>query len=382
MSTTLEEIEKTEKAEDKKSELLLDSLEIEGYRCFEHLKIEKLGRVNLIVGKNNVGKSSFLEAIWVYTQRGASSILVDILSSRDDSPKVLEKTGFIVQPQKEETRKSIWNIRHLFYGRDDVRDKPKNIKIFPSKNEKRNVQIDAYWYDTINKKVVGSHQEVTNAELRLLNSFKGKGINAKRLDDIFVRRAENLTETDKCLYVKANGLGDNQISELWDNITLTDAEDRVLEALQLISSNIKRVNVVGGSDIGKSRLPKVVITGEKEPIALRSLGDGMTRLFGISLALVNCNNGILLIDEIESGLHYSVLPDVWRLIFKTAKDLNVQVFATTHSKDCIEAFAQAAYDSPEEGMLIRLERHGENIVAKTFEEETLVDAVNYDVEVR
>jgi predicted ATP-dependent endonuclease of OLD family len=76
------------------------------------------------------------------------------------------------------------------------------------------------------------------------------------------------------------------------------------------------------------------------------------------------------------------LPDVWKLIFKTAKDLNVQVFATTHSKDCIEAFAQAAVDSPEDGMLIRLERHAEKIVAKTINEEMLADAVNYDVEVR
>jgi len=90
----------------------------------------------------------------------------------------------------------------------------------------------------------------------------------------------------------------------------------------------------------------------------------------------------VIVDEIENGLHYSVLPDVWKLIFKTAKDLNVQVFATTHSKDCIEAFAQAAYDSPEDGMLIRLERQGEKIVAKTIEEEMLVDAVNYEVEVR
>ena len=77
-----------------------------------------------------------------------------------------------------------------------------------------------------------------------------------------------------------------------------------------------------------------------------------------------------------------VLPDVWKLIFKTAKELNVQVFATTHSKDCIEAFAQAAVDSPEDGMLIRLERHGEKIVAKTIEEENLVLAVDYGAEVR
>ncbi|HEY0459915.1 MAG TPA: AAA family ATPase [Pyrinomonadaceae bacterium] len=382
MSTTAEEIEKAEKGEDNKSELLLDSLEVKGYRCFEHLTIKKLGRINLIVGKNNVGKSSFLESIWVYTQRGATNVLVDILATRDDSPSTFEQNVFGLRNQKEDLKKSVWNIRHLFFGRNDIREDSKSITILPLKNKDRKVQIFAYWYDTINKKVISSPKEVTNAEPQIQNTFRGKAISTKKLDDIFVRRLENLTEIDKCLYVKASGLGDSEISELWDKITLTDAEDRVLEALQLISERIKRVNVVGGSDIGKSRLPKVVVTGEKEPIALRSMGDGMTRLFGISLSLVNCRDGILLIDEIESGLHYSVLPDVWKLIFKTARDLNVQVFATTHSKDCIEAFAQAAVDSPEEGMLIRLERHGEKIVAKTIEEEMLADAVDYDVEVR
>ncbi len=65
-TTTVEKIKKSELNKDKKSELLLDSLKIKGYRCFEYLMIEKLGRVNLIVGKNNVGKTALLEALWIY----------------------------------------------------------------------------------------------------------------------------------------------------------------------------------------------------------------------------------------------------------------------------------------------------------------------------
>lgn len=84
MSTPVEEVEKTEKGKDKKSELLLDSLEIKGYRCFEHLTIEKLGRVNLIVGKNNVGKTSLLEALWIYATRGKMATLINLLFSRDE----------------------------------------------------------------------------------------------------------------------------------------------------------------------------------------------------------------------------------------------------------------------------------------------------------
>ena len=108
----------------------------------------------------------------------------------------------------------------------------------------------------------------------------------------------------------------------------------------------------------------------------------MTRLLGIASALINCQSGILLIDEIESGLHYSIFPDVWKLIFQTAKELDIQVFVTTHSRDCVEAFAQAASESPEDGMLVRLERYREKIIAKSIAEDMLIDAVNYEVEVR
>ena len=116
---------------------------------------------------------------------------------------------------------------------------------------------------------------------------------------------------------------------------------------------------------------------------LRSLGDGMVRVLGIALALVNVINGILLIDEIENGLHYLVQPDLWRLIFQTARQLNVQVFATTHSWDCIQAFQQVAQEDTEsEGMLIRLEAKDGNIAATLFDEEELGIATREQIEVR
>ena len=109
----------------------------------------------------------------------------------------------------------------------------------------------------------------------------------------------------------------------------------------------------------------------------------MSRMLRIAMALVNSQDGMLLIDEVESGLHYSVLLDVWRLIFKTARDLNVQVFATTHSSDCIKAFQRAAEeDKEDEGMLIRLARKGDKIKAILFDEKELETVVENDIEVR
>jgi len=109
----------------------------------------------------------------------------------------------------------------------------------------------------------------------------------------------------------------------------------------------------------------------------------MQRMFGIALALVNAKDGMLLIDEFENGLHYSVQPDLWRLIFQVARRLNVQVFATTQSWDCVEAFQKAAQeDTQNEGVLIRLESKKGKIVATLFDERQLGIATREQIEVR
>jgi len=176
----------------------------------------------------------------------------------------------------------------------------------------------------------------------------------------------------------------DEVGQLWDSISLTDLEQDVLESLRIIAPEVERLNLINNpySPRTRERIPIAKIGSIPEPIPLRSLGEGMNRLFGTTLALVNSKNRMLLLDEVESGLHYSVQPDVWRLIFKTAHRLNVQVFATTHSMDCIEAFQHAAEENEEEGVLIRLENESGLIVATEFDERRLGIATREEIEVR
>ncbi len=94
-------------------------------------------------------------------------------------------------------------------------------------------------------------------------------------------------------------------------------------------------------------------------------------------------DGIFLIDEIENGIHYTVLPELWRFLFRSARLNNVQVFATTHSWDCVEAFQKAAAEESEiEGTLIRLENRGDCHKAVTFSEKELAIVTRDKIEVR
>ena len=163
---------------------------------------------------------------------------------------------------------------------------------------------------------------------------------------------------------------------------LTDLEQEVVDALKIIDPGIAAISMIGTDRNGDTR--RAMVRSEKigRPVPLRSFGDGMNRLLDIVLSLVNAENGILLIDEFENGLHYSVQPDVWRMIFALSQKLNIQVFATTHSKDTVHAFQKAAGESPEDAILLRLTRRGEDIFTSVAGKDELEIATRHDIEVR
>lgn len=372
--------------------LILDSLEIRNFRAFRHLKIEHLGRVNLIVGKNNVGKTCLLEALWLYARRGSPTVIADLLEARDEIRRV-RAPGYAIEIEERFS-----DVKYLFYGRTDIREHDVSISIGPVDSQDDTLSIGVGWYarqtdETGQRKLIPLQpDEYTTVDEQVLGLTIQMGTQPERtylLETLFDRRFPRLQLPDlkdiHCVFTSAMGLDKTQIGQLWDRIVLTNLEEHILTALRIIAPAVERVSLVGEITPRMEttpRVPIVKIAGLDSPVPLRNLGEGMNRMFGIALSLINSGNGILLIDEIESGLHYSIQPDMWRLIFQVAYHLNVQVFATTHSWDCIEAFQQAAQEHKEEGLLIRLEQRQSNIVATLFDERRLGIAAREDIEVR
>ncbi len=368
--------------------LILNSLEISRFRAFDHLQIERLGRVNLIVGKNNVGKTCLLEALQLYARRGSPELIWEILGARNES--------WVSRPSRYANVEDLFpNLKYIFYGRKDIRTHLEPIQIGPIGSLDEMLSLTVGWYtsqvdDEGHQKLQplqpGEIETVDNPIPRFTIQFgKRPHINYPIVfDPIISPRRVELKEIS-CIATTANGLDRRQIGTLWDSISLTDLESDVLDAIRIIAPGVERLSLIEGPTPTKERdrLPIVKIVGIDEPLPLRSLGDGMQRMFGISLALVNARNGILLVDEIENGLHYSVQPDLWRLIFQVARRLNVQVFATTHSWDCIEAFQKATQeDAQNEGVLIRLESKKGKIIPTLFDERQLGIATREQIEVR
>jgi hypothetical protein len=372
-------------------ELVLNSLQIRQFRAFRHLEISRLARVNLITGKNNVGKSCLLEALWFYSQRGLS-VIWQLLQARDE----ISATPSFVRGDIEE---QISAIRHLFYGRRDIRESLGSIEIGPIRPKKDVLSVALKW-STMQADEQGKRQlhmlepdeyETVDSPILVLVTRLGMRKEITRRLDIFEERRGIVRTSDlktiPCLFVPPNGLEPLQIGRLWDAVALTNLEEDILTSLHIITPVVERVNLVGEQEPRRDqfRIPVVRIKTFENPIPLRSMGEGMNRIFGIALALVNAQNGMLLIDEVESGLHYSVQPDLWRLIFQVAQRLNVQVFATTHSWDCIEAFQQAVQENLTEGLLINLREKKDEpgeVVAILFDEQELSVVTREQIEVR
>ncbi len=365
--------------------LLLPSLEVKNFRAFRHLTIEKLGRVNLITGKNNVGKTSLLEALWLYAERGSPAVIRKLINIRDvpvdehalmDALRSLLNEGpnleqevppvVIASPQRPDDHFAI-HIEEL--AQIDNEDGPFVLAGAPQYGNPAREAFEIDWHAYIQN---GKRQSsplrlesilLTNYPFILRSTYRGG---------------------PRSHFVSTNGLDKQQIGTLWDGIALTDLQNDVLVALQIVQVDVIGVNLIGDKDAPNGRVPVVRRTKSLHPLPLRSLGEGMNRLFGVILAMVNARDGFLLLDEVENGLHYSILPDVWRLIFQTARRLNVQVFATTHSWDCIEAFQQAAAedDDPGSGVLVRLDNRDGNVSATVFDERRLAIVTRDGIEVR
>jgi len=186
-----------------------------------------------------------------------------------------------------------------------------------------------------------------------------------------------------CIYVSPYmGEETGNLGTMWDRVALSDREKDVIVALKIIDNRISAVSMVGGEGPRRKRTAIVRADGLPRPVSLRSYGDGLNRLFGIALSLVNARGGLLLIDEIENGMHHTVQLDAWRVIFRLARRLDIQVFATSHSWDAVEAFQKAAAEDPDEGVLIRLSRHEEDIIPTVFRENELAVVARDRIEVR
>ena len=355
---------------------MLRSLEIQNYRNLRHLTIEKLGRVNLLVGKNNTGKTSVLEAVYLWVNNGRFERIYECLEIRD---------GFLESISEDSYLRSQALLSSLFTDRLSG-NREGTIKIIFWRESNLSELAIRLQYVKLNPIItVNLPVESLPEVLRLAVSASNDTVEHIILAEQFIRLKEpnfpdyGFPRELPNQFIRSNGENNHPIGLLFDKIATTDWEDEVVNALKIIDPRISKL-AFRTDTISNKRYPVVRLEGSNNPLPLRSMGDGINRILTIILAMVNCENGYLLIDEFENGLHYSVQEKLWEIIFYLAERINIQVFATTHSNDTIKAFGEVANVKPEynDAQLIQLRNIKGEISAVLFNSQDVEIATETD----
>lgn len=362
---------------------MLQAFEIERFRTFRHLRIDRLARVNLIVGRNNVGKTMLLEALRLYADGAQEVSLARLLAEREEfAPRIGAPVG------GGDGNDTVPLISTLFHGGSPVEGQAGAIRLADPMEDYPALTIE---YE--------SH-------------FPGRREPLPRLTVLRYNTASTFTAADLAWpvergirgarlwppFLPAHGMDPASIGRAWDSLALTTGEDQVLHFLRLMEP-VERISLIQHPAYRAERIVMVRMAGRSEPMPLRRLGDGMVRVFELAIALEIARSGLprserdpgdavldapmLLVDEIEAGIHYTALPEVWRFLLRASREAGVQVFASTHSWDAIEALQQAAVGEPDgSAMLIRLEQRGDAHRAVLFDQSELPLVTKHHVEVR
>ncbi|MGO9916579.1 MAG: AAA family ATPase [Isosphaeraceae bacterium] len=370
---------------------MLSCLELQNYRGFKQYKLSGLTRVNLLVGKNNSGKTSILEAVNLLASGGDIRVLARIARQRGE---------VLYDPDEREPRRTI-DISHFFYGHEfgpqsrftlrsddgctkidfyivSVVDSPEEgQRLLFDEGASRSglgvaVRIEGERYPSLK---AGPAIPVSedggisfDLALRVLRSLRGK------IDEVPIQ------------IVTQDSLERSSMSEMWDKVITEGKEEEVVKAMQILEPKLTSIAFLSGERTYRLEPRGGIVAGfegtqRRHPLG--SYGEGMRRLLALSLSLARSQNGILLIDEIDTGLHYSIMGDMWLLVGQAAQRYNIQVFATTHSFDCVRGLDWLCRHHPELEKAVSLQKIEHELdEAVSLDAEQIKIAVEQDIEVR
>lgn len=369
---------------------MIKSFHVKNYRNLRDITIDNLSRVNLFAGKNNSGKSTILEAIFIYSTKANINNIYQLLEERGDN--INQKSG--TQSTFESNLKS---LSSLFHNREIKYNK--NEILLSAVEDNNSSSLVSIQFIAYNERINTGNQSVIQEKVKLEepynNSYSRVGLEVSIDNKSYINIPidsgrpyrygvhSNLNLPQNIQYIRTRNIDRDVNGKLWDNITLSEKEKNVIEALQIIEQSAERINFIENEN--KERTAVIKLKGTDNIYPLKSMGDGINRILTIILALVNSDGGYLLIDEFENGLHYSIQDKIWEIIFTLSQKLNIQVFITTHSDDCIKSFTRVLnrFNKNENcGKLIRLEIENEFISHIDYDYKELKIAYDNNIEVR
>ncbi len=340
------------------NENFITEIEIKHFKCFEDFKANGFKRVNLIGGKNNVGKTAFMEACYINLNGDEDNYIkaiLQIIRRRDNffvqnhSASLSQFFKLIFFYQTTLSKQYSKNLRHTINSN-------LNQTHFIFKEKLASIRIGY----TINDRDFDENIEVNHFKEMIMND-----------NDVHFPNINNQIK-----FIRTIGLSDNVIVEHYSALQRIEKESFLDRELKKFDDEIIHFKIINNS-------PELN-TKSSGYISLSQFGEGIKHLINIIISIYTSKNGCLFIDEIENGIHYTQLDRLWEIILTLSRSLNCQIFATTHSKDCIEAYYRASKKLAEKEIayVILTRLKSGKIHAGLYDYELLENGIEQDHEVR
>ncbi|WP_200156336.1 AAA family ATPase [Allochromatium vinosum] len=373
---------------------MFKSIRIHGYKSISSLEIHKIPDVLLVGGCNNSGKSTFLEAIFLFLDRMNPDMLTRHFYWRGINVVALDpehwwKPSFHNYDFNKPIEISLKDSRdnwHKFSIAYDPNFSTSDMQLLAGVQQR---QVPGQRSNQDSPQLLSPTKSAVPAKaLKITEEVGGKVV-----QDSFITIQPNQMPVMKA--IKNDGMVipgiflsstsrtlPQEDAMRYGQLDLQNKSSVVLDILRLIEPRIRDLSVISLND---GAIIHCTLEGLPRKVPVSLMGDGVSRTLSIVLAILTTENGIVLIDEVENGIHHSKLQDLWSAIHTAARSAKCQIISTTHSYECLAAASKAASACNDLSFgYIRLQRRNSSaeIQAIKYEQDELMTALDAELEVR
>jgi len=347
---------------------MIDSLTIKNFKKNNYLKLTNMGKITIIGGKNNSGKTTVLESLYLLYNRELPKTILDIYFSHGVKVTFTNDTFWapLFNCYNMENEIKI-NVR--YDGQSESleikRSNDVSTKVSLKNPEVVTKRLLDFIYTKNDKKIGVAHSFIDSSTI-------GNGSTIK------TNWEKPINNIKKISYICPRlDYNPNEIATKFGEIDISGGTSELVEALKIIEPKIKSLSSVSHGNY--SLIYGDVGIGRKIPLSF--MGEGTAKLFSIILAIVTTRDGIVLIDELENGIHYSLFPKLWELLVKLSSPdkFNCQIILTTHSYELLNSLKYELSDKTNNSIsYIRIDDN----IAVTYDNEVLLNSLDNELEVR
>lgn len=347
---------------------MIRSIDIRNFRCFRHLNIPDWGMLNVVVGDNGAGKTALLESIFL--PLGASTEL---------GMRLRQQRGLDGSFQGSVARieAALWGG---FFHNHDM-SQVVSLTLDGDGVEGRSLEIAKSNGEAVFSGMAG---DVGARETGLTFTWKDSGGALRSAKPVMSKDSFNFPDTGENLpdfhYYAANTtIGSVEVASKFSELSQAGLHDRFIQLFRSEYSWIEDLNVevYGGSPVLFAKLKGHPV---KQP--LPNVSSGINRAVAFMLAIASSENGVVIIDEIENGIHYSHLGGIWRSLIAFIREYKCQMVISTHSQECLLALSKAAGSTMDDIRLWQMDRGDGQSTVNRFSGDDLRLALQYHEEIR